>query len=70
LEQPELKELEAPPRPSINDERSFIDWMLRYDDSLRWFRKMSPLFEDFEGVIQSTIAEIQREITDYIMENP
>lgn len=53
----------ATPKPFVNDEKAFIEWMIRYDDQFKLFRKM--VGNNLEGIIRAASQSISQEIDKY-----
>ena len=53
----------VPQRPSIDDEQAFIEWMIRYDDQFKLFRKM--VGKNLDGIIRAASQAIILEINKH-----
>ena len=53
----------VPPRPSIDDVQEFIEWMIRYDDQFKLFRKM--VGKNLDGIIRAASQAITMELNEH-----
>ncbi|OPY74539.1 MAG: hypothetical protein A4E65_03814 [Syntrophorhabdus sp. PtaU1.Bin153] len=51
-----------PPRPSLNNERHFVEWVLRYDEHFAFIRQMFA-HKNLERLIEYAVNEVSKELS-------